>query len=207
MSFTPLPLGAAPDILATITKKRVVLALTGAAIRRLNWSEDEPNVSASLGDGEDAGWLRIALDEDGVTPETADNNVYLTLPRSALPDLTECRLSPLIWRPADGAAIDVRLPTVAAQHRPQPKLAVDNARSRAQANQPSTADDEQAIQVISVPDLYAGLHKSAWENGVELMFLSDGNVVVNGKVAPVDDVEEIVRAAVDKRNAARQRTG
>ena len=59
--------------------------------------------------------------------------------------------------------------------------------------------------MIAVPDLYAALHASAWANGVELMFLSDGNVSVNGRITPADDVEAIVRDAVERRNAARQR--
>jgi hypothetical protein len=201
LTFTPLPLGASPDVLATITKKRVMLALSSVAIRRLGWSEDEPNVSVALGDGEDAGWLRIFLDEDGVTPEQVEKQLVLTLPRSALPDLQDCRASPLTWRPApEGAGIDVRLPTVSAgaRRRFQPKVAVNNE---------ARADEVPGVSVIAVPDLYKGLHREAYAVGVELMFLSDGNVLVNGKVSPIDDIESIVRAAIERRNAARERAG
>lgn len=204
MPWTPLPLGPAVDVVATTTKKRIALALGPLAIRRLGWSEDEaPNVTAALGDGEHAGWLRISLDEDGVTPELNDGQLVLTLPRSALPDLQDCRGSPLVWRPLSeefGRAIDVRLPTVAATRSPaRPQLAVSNARK------PAPADDLPQIEQISPPALYENLHRTAWANGVELTWLSDGNVLVNGRVQPVDDVENVVRVAVEGRNTARQR--
>ncbi len=205
MTFTPLQLGTAPDVLATITKKRVLLAFSGTAICRLGWSDEEPNVAVALGDGEDAGWLRVILDEDGITPETVEGRLVLTLPRSTLPDLTECRASPLTWRPAPEAGIDVRLPTVAPIGLRRPKLAVDNAKGKRGGSEPE--DGSLTIDVISVPDLYSGLHSTAWANGVELMFLSDGSVSVNGRVSSIDDVEGLVSAAVEKRNAARQRAG
>jgi len=198
MTWTPLPLGPAVDVTLTTSKKNVVVSLGPAAARRLGWDEDEqPNVGAYLGDGEDAGWLRIALDEDGVSPEIIDGRLLLTLPRSALPDLQDCRSSPLNWKADDGAAILVRLPTVAVASRPGPRLAAVNGRQAPAA--------EPALDVIAVPDLYAALHASAWANGVELMFLSDGNVSVNGRITSADDVEGIVRAAVERRDAARQR--
>ncbi len=200
MSFTPLPLGPAIDVLFTTSKRNVVVSLGPVAQRRLGWDEEEsPNVGAYLGDGQDAGWLRIALDEDGVSPEQADGRILLTLPRSALPDLQDCRGAPLVWKPDDGAAILVRLPTIAAS-RPAPRLAaVDGKRA--------AAEPEPSLDVIAVPDLYQALHASAWANGVELMFLSDGNVSVNGRITPADDVEAIVRDAVERRNSSRQRAG
>lgn len=205
VTWTPLALSAAPDVLATITKKRVSLLLTPQLARRLGWSEDEPNLSVALGDGENAGWLRVALDEDGVTPEeTEDGRLALTLPRSMLPDLQDCRGSPLTWRPADGA-IEVRLPTVASGRVPprRPTLAVNNAVKS--GSRPE--DDPVSLEVISPPDLYASLHRAAWENGVELTFLSNGMVSVNGKMVEVDSVEALVRAAMEKRTADRQRAG
>jgi hypothetical protein len=198
MTWTPLPLGPAIDIIITTSKRNVVISIGPAAARRLGWDEDEsPNVGAYLGDADHAGWLRIALDEDGVSPEQVEGRLLLTLPRSALPDLQDCRGAPLTWKPDDGAIL-VRLPTVAvASSRPIPRLA-------AVGGKPTEAP-EPTLDVIAVPALYQGLHASAWANGVELMFLSDGNVSVNGKITPADDVEAIVRAAVEKRNAARQR--
>ena len=198
MTWTPLPLGPAVDVLFTTSKKNVVVSLGPVAARRLGWDEDEsPNVGAYLGDGENAGWLRIALDEDGVSPEVVDGHLLLTLPRSALPDLADCRAAPLTWKPDDGALL-VRLPTVAsATQRPSPRLAAVGGRP-AEPVEPS-------LDIIAVPDLYQALHASAWANGVELMFLSDGNVSVNGKITPADDVEGIVRNAVERRNASRQR--
>ena len=200
MTWTPLPLGPAVDVTLTTSKKNVVVSLGPAAARRLGWDEDEqPNVGAFLGDGEDAGWLRIQLYDDGVSPEVVDGRLLLTLPRSVLPDLQDCRGAPLTWK-ADDTALLVRLPTVAAASaRPGPRLAsVGGKPLSVEAVAPT-------LDVIAVPALYAGLHASAWANGVELMFLSDGNVSVNGKITPADDVEGIVRDAVERRNAARQR--
>lgn len=197
MTWTPLPLGPAVDVVASTTKKRVTLTLGPAAARRLGWSEDEPNVNAALGDGEHAGWLRITLDEDGTTAEPdQDGRLVLTLPRSALPDLADCRASPLTCRLLDGA-VEVRLPTVAGSRRPAARVAVDNTR----------ATDEPTLDVISVPALYQNLHSTAWQNGVELVFLSDGNVSVNGKISSIDEVETIVQTAIDRRTASRQRAG
>lgn len=193
MSFSPLSLGAAPDVLITTTKKLVTIRLGPAAVRRLGWSEDEPNVTAALGEGDDAGWLRIALDEDGVTPESVDGQLVLTLPRSMLPDLQDCRSAPIASR----GALDVRLPTIAAgaARRTAPRLAAVGGKP--------TIDD--TLDVIAVPDLYQAMHESAWANGVELMFLSDGSVSVNGKMMPADDVENVVRGAIERRSIARQR--
>jgi hypothetical protein len=197
MSFTPLPLGPSVDVLFTTSKRNVVVSIGPVAARRLGWDEDEsPNVGAYLGDGDDAGWLRIALDEDGVSPERVEGRLLLTLPRSALPDLQDCRGAPLTWKPDDGAAILVRLPTVAVAQRHGPRLAAVGGKTQA---------PEPSLEVIAVPDLYQALHASAWANGVELMFLSDGNVSVNGKITSTDDVEGIVRDAVERRNASRQR--
>lgn len=210
MPWTPLPLGAAPDVTLTTAKKRVVLALAAAAVRRLGWSEAEPNLAASLGDHDNAGWLRLTLDEDGATPETDERGrLVLTLPRSALPDLQDCRAAPLSWRGADAGGIDVRLPTVAARARPaaKPRLAVNNAVARASKDDEEVVDEAAGVTVIAPPELYAGLHREAWAHGVELHFLSDGNVVVNGRVRDVEDVESLVRGAVEARSAARSRAG
>lgn len=198
MTWTPLPLGSALDVVATITKRRVVLALGPIAIRRLGWSPDEPNVSAALGDGENAGWLRITLDEEGVSAEPdQDGRLLLVLPRSTLPDLADGRGVPLTCRLLEGA-VEVRLPTVgAATLRHTPRIVAENGRP--------VLPPVESIDVIGVPDLYAGLHANAWANGVELMFLSNGDVSVNGKVGSIDDVEALVQSTVERRNAARQR--
>ena len=194
MTWTPLPLGPAIDVTITTSKRNVVVSLGPLAARRLGYDEDEsPNVGAYLGDGQDIGWLRIALDEDGVSPEIVEGRLLLTLPRSALPDLQDCRGAPLTWKPDDGAIL-VRLPTVAAAARSAPRLASVSGRPAEPV--------EPTLDVIAVPQLYTTLHASAWANGVELMFLSDGNVSVNGRMMPADDVE--AEEAEHRPGAARQ---
>lgn len=200
MSFVKLRVGPSDVVLGTVTKTTVKISLGLGAIRALGWSEDDPNVSASLGTGEDAGWLRIGLDEDeGSTPEMVDGRLELSLPRSALPDLATCRSSPLTWRSAEGA-IDVRLPTVAAAVG-KPKLATVSGRAA-----PRPEPDDRP-EVIGPPALYEQLHRDAWASGIEVHFLSDGNCAVGGRIVSIDDVESAVRRAGEKRSADVARAG
>lgn len=192
MSFVKLALGPTDVVLGTVTKKAVQVSLGPAAIRALGWSEDDPNISVAVGDGEDAGWLRVFLDEEGSTPEEVGGRIEVVVPRSAVPDLEPCRSSSLVWRTADGG-IDVRLPTVAAK----PKL-----RSVPSSNRPQLQVLAESLpEVVGPPALYGELHREAWAAGIEVHFLSNGDVVVAGKVCSIDDVESAVRRAGERRTA------
>lgn len=194
MSFIKLNLGPTEVVLGTVTKKHLRISLGSGAVRALGWSEGEPNLTVALGDGEDAGWLRIFIDEEGSTPEEIDGRVELSVPRSAVPDLEACKSSPLTWRVRDGA-IDVRLPTIA------PVAGKDRLREvpKGTGHRPVGPDDRP--EVVGPPALYGQLHRDAWAAGIEVHFLSDGNCVVNGKVFDVDEVESAVRRAGEKRSS------
>ena len=204
MTWTPIPLGpASGDVLATVTKSRLTLSLGSAAARMIGWSElESPNVALALGEGENAGWLRIISDEDGTTLEPdATGRLSLALPASTLPALQVCKNSPLTYRPAEGA-LEIRLPVAAptAQGRPAPP------RPRVVAGREAApTQDGPNIEVIPVPDLYRGVHAEAWRLGVEMAFLSDGTAVVNGRIVSMDDFESVVTAAMDRAKAANSR--
>lgn len=191
MSWTRLNLSPDGGVFATVKKTQVELVIGPTPLRAIAWSEEEPNLSIAIGDGEDAGWVRIVLDEDGLTPSISSQGVMLVLPRSAVPDLQDCRRSPVGWRMMAGA-LEVRLPTVAAVKagRPTPRLV---------SNNPKTVQEEAervGIEAIAVPDLYTELHKAAWMIGVEITFLSDGNCLLNNKVVSIEEMEKTVSARI-----------
>lgn len=199
MTWTSLALGPTDSVLVTVTKTTVLLALQPAVLRAVGWSEDEPNLSVALGSGEHAGWLRLALDEDGVTAEiNASGAAALALPRSALPDLLTCRRSPVAWRSTDGS-VEVRLPTIGISE------STKSNRGRPALVATKPADGAPSVDLIAIPDLYKALHASAWAAGVELAFLSDGNCLVNGKIVTVDAMESLVAAAIGRASAANAR--
>ena len=194
MSFVKNSLGPTEIVLGTVPKKLVTVSLGSGAISALRWSEDEPNLAAALGDGEDAGWLRLCPDEEGLTPTEVEGRLQLSLPRSAVPDLEPCRASPLTWRSVDGG-IEIRLPTVASSApAARPHLRAVGGRSAA----PVEPDDRP--EVIGPPALYAQLHRDAWAAGIEVHFLSNGDCVVNGKIVDIDEVESAVRRAGERRS-------
>ena len=197
MTWTSIPLGPAlGDVVATVGKSRVTIILAQSAIRALGWTEEESNVTVALGDGDNNGWLLVQLDEDGATLERGeDGRIVLALPRSTLPDLTVCRASPLVWRRvATGGAIEVRLPTVGAPSR---KIAPSRPGLRAV---PSSvpAEDVPHVDVIAAPDLYKQLQVDGFRAGVEIAFLSDGNVIVNGRVMTIEEMESTARRMMEK---------
>lgn len=209
MSWTPITLAPGTTVLATVSRTTMTLTLQAASLRALGWSDENPNLAVSLGSGEHAGWLRLSVDEEGVTAETnGTGGVVLSLPRSALPDLIVCRASPLTWRSVEGA-IEVRLPTVDAVAGSR-STAVKSRRNASVPAGPTAissgySDDEPPLGLIAVPDLYKTLHANAWAVGVELAFLSDGNCLVAGKVVSADDVETVVSRAIERASAPRSR--
>lgn len=198
MSWVRLPIGTVPDVIATITKSRTVIAIAPGASRRLGLSEDEPNVAVDLGDGENTGWLRIVRDEDGVTPEQIGDGVStLTFPNAALPALRPCKNEPLTTRFAEDGSLEIRLPLAAAPTvkpgRPAPKVVAGR-------DAPPVEEDENKVSVIGAPALYAILVRDAWAAGVEVAFMSDGTAVVAGKVVEInDDFEIAVRRLIKPR--------
>jgi hypothetical protein len=189
VTWTPINLAPDGGVLATVTKTQVILSLAPSILRQLGLSEDEPNVSLALGDGENAGWLRIVLDEEGMTPDSNGEGALISLPRSMLPDLQPCRRSPLNWRKAD-LAVEVRLPTVAAvaaNRRPSPRLAAVGGRP---------VDDVPKVEAAAPPELYQQLHADAWRVGVELTFLTDGTCAVSGQIMSIEEMEPLVLARI-----------
>lgn len=186
MTWTPINLAPDGGVLATITKTQVNLLLAPSIIKQLGLSDDEPNVSLALGDRENAGWLRIALDDEGMTPDNDGTNAVISLPRTMMPDLQTCRRSPLSWRKVEGA-VEVRLPTVSsATTGSRPQLRVAGGRAVA------PAEDTPKVEATAPPDLYSELHGNAWRAGVELTFLTDGTCVVGGQVMTLEEMEPLV---------------
>ena len=200
MTWTPLDLSPDGGVAITVNKARVVVTLAPVILHTLGWGEEDPNVSVSLGDEAHAGWLRVALDEDGFTPDLAGSSAVLTLPRSLLPDLQNCRRAPLSWKKTEPGTVEIRLPTVASARpvprRSSPRLVATGGGQAAATPVSGAADEETGVDLIAVPDLYQALHAEAWRAGVELAFLSDGNAMVNGRVMDTDEMEKFVRARI-----------
>lgn len=182
MSWTRLSITDDPGVLVTVSKKIVTLILCQQALYALGWGASW-KVAIELGDGEHAGWVRIVNDERGIGSEASPGRLALSVPRSTLPDLTEARLAPLVWRVTVDSALEVRLPTVAAGARPKTALR-------------SVSDAPVGPHAVAVPERYSSLHQDAWIAGVELVFLSDETCAVNGKIVAVGEVEATVRPLI-----------
>ena len=199
MTWTPLPLGENPatGIVATLTKKKDLAITFGSGpTRALHWEEDDPNITLSLGDGEHAGWLRITLDDDGITPQPATNGFALLIPRSVIPELAPIKTVPLTWRSPEPGIVEVRLPVATtAVGRPRPAL----VRGKTPED-----DSVEKIMAIGTPALYAELvREAAARGGLDIIFLSDGNCAVgaggsNMKMMSVDDMEAAARRAIER---------
>jgi hypothetical protein len=196
VTWTPLRLGENPasGVTLTTTKKATQITLGTAVVQALSWEEDDPNLSAALGDGEHAGWLRITLDDDGVTPLHQAGRLTLTFPPSALPLLTQSRAAPLTWRPVEPGIVEIRLPIAAALPAAQ--------RPRPRQTAPVGSDDSvEKIYGIATPDIYKELVREAMaRGGLNVVFLSDGNCAVDVggtmKIMTVDDMETLARRAI-----------
>lgn len=178
MSWTRLPLADDRGVLVSVTKRIVRLTLLEAPLAALRCALND-RLAIDLGDGENAGWVRITVDDNGTEGEASSGRLVLSIPRSTLPDLTEARTAPLVWRAVEDA-IEVRLPTIGAA-RPRPTL-------RPVADEPVR---------IAVPTQFTDLHDRVWSSGGDLVFLSNGTCVLNGRVVELGELETEARRALE----------
>jgi len=190
MSWQDIPIGDAPaGVALTVTKKQVTVRLGGAVTGRLGWTSGI-RLKASLGRGDDDGWLRLFPAEDGREPACTTEGLDLGFYATVLPGLALTKSTPLHWyvadpvereEGADPAFLMIRLP-IQPTRRPMPP-----------GRRPVRGAGPVEVTVTAAPPERAEWTKKAWADGHEIQWLTDGTLVFNGEKMAVEDAESIMR--------------
>jgi hypothetical protein len=176
MPWHDIPGNPADGVHCTITRSMVTVRVGKAALAPLNWDQDTA-LKMRVGTGDQAGWLRVEQIDVGPPPNADGDGIILRTAPSVLPGIPQCKKAPLLYR-FDDDALEIQLPAVVARPaaRPMP------------GRRGAAAAPREQITIVQAPPEYQQLRKELAPKGVELNFLSDGTILLNGEIVEEGEI-------------------